>query len=55
MAVFSLALGPRKASTDTFLDDAALELGEHARHLKHRLSGRCSGVEALLMQGINRL
>jgi len=40
----------RKASTDTFLDDAALELGEHAQHLKHRLSGRCSGVEALLMQ-----
>ena len=47
---FSLALGPRKASTDTFLDDAALELGEHAQHLKHRLSGRCSGVEALWMQ-----
>jgi len=26
------------------------KLGEHAQHLKHRLSGRCSGVEALLMQ-----
>ena len=28
----------------------ALELGEHAHHLKHRLAGRCRRVDALLMQ-----
>jgi hypothetical protein len=29
-SVFSLALGPRQASADTFLDDGALEFSEHA-------------------------
>jgi hypothetical protein len=47
---FSFALGPRQASTDSFLDHGALELGKHAHHLKHRLTGRRSGVEPLLMQ-----
>jgi hypothetical protein len=32
------------------LDHGALELGKHTHHLKHRLTGRRSGVEALLMQ-----
>jgi len=47
---FSFALGPRQASTDSFLDRGALELGKHAHHLKHRLTGRRSDVEPLLMQ-----
>jgi hypothetical protein len=40
----------RQARPDALLDDAALELGKHAQHLKHRFPGRCPGVEALLMQ-----
>jgi hypothetical protein len=46
----SLSHGPSQARTDTFPDHAALELGEHARHLEHRLAGRRPCVEALLMQ-----
>jgi hypothetical protein len=46
----SRRLGPRKARTDSFLDHAALELGEHPQHLKHRLAGRRGRVEALLVQ-----
>jgi hypothetical protein len=41
---------PRKPGVDTFLDDAALELGEHAEHLEHRLACAGRGVETLLMQ-----
>ena len=47
---FALALGPRQASTDPFLNHGPLELGKHAHHLKHRLSSRRRRVEALLMQ-----
>ena len=32
------------------MDHGALELGKHAHHPKHRLTGRRSGVEPLLMQ-----
>ena len=45
---FALAL--REPSVDALTDDAALELGEHAKHLKHRLAGGGRGVETLLMQ-----
>jgi hypothetical protein len=38
------------ASTDTFLDHRALELGKHPEHAEHRLPGWRGGVEALLMQ-----
>jgi hypothetical protein len=48
--LFALALGPRKACADSFLDHGALELGEHAHYLKHGLAGRCCGVEPLLVQ-----
>ena len=40
----------RQARSDALLDDAALEFGKHAQHLKHRFPGRCPGVEALLIQ-----
>ena len=43
-------LGPSKSCADSSLNHAALELGKHAQHLKHRFPGRCRGVEALLMQ-----
>ena len=46
----SLALGPGKASADPFLDHGLLKLRENAHHLKHGLSGRRRGVEALLVQ-----
>jgi hypothetical protein len=29
---------------------ARFELGEHAKHLEHRLAGRCGCVETLLVQ-----
>src|SRR5258708_39343348 len=41
---------PRKASVDTITDDAALELGKHAQHLKHRLADGRRGVKALLLK-----
>jgi hypothetical protein len=44
------SLGPRKPGTDSFLDDAALELGKHAQHAEHRLAGRRGRIQALLMQ-----
>src|SRR5262249_59360645 len=47
---FTLTPGPRKASTDSFLNHRPLELGKHAHHLKHRLPAGCRGVEALLPQ-----
>src|SRR5438105_931111 len=47
---FTLAPGARKASTDSFLNHRPLKLGKHAHHLKHRLPGRCRGVEPLLAQ-----
>src|ERR1700730_1937580 len=33
-----LGLRPREPSVDTLPNDAPLELGEHAKHLKHRLA-----------------
>src|SRR4051812_38016530 len=42
--------GPRQPGIHTFADDAALELGEHAKHLKHRLARGGRGIKALLMQ-----
>ena len=47
---FPLATGPRQPSADSFLDHRPLELGEYAHHLKHRLVGRCRGVDPLLVQ-----
>src|SRR5262249_58432448 len=47
----TLTPGPRKASTDSFLNHRPLELGKHAHHLKHRLPGGGGGVEPLLAQG----
>jgi hypothetical protein len=47
---FALAHGPRKPSTDSFPKDRALELGEHAHHLKQRFAGRRPSIEALLVQ-----
>jgi hypothetical protein len=44
----SLALGPRQAGTDPFLNHGALKLGKHAHHLKHGFTRRRRGVEALL-------
>jgi hypothetical protein len=32
------------------VDHGALELGEHAHHLKHGIASRRRGVDALLMQ-----
>jgi hypothetical protein len=48
--LFAVFLGPPKASGDSLLNHRALELGKDAHHLKHRLAGRCGGVEALLVQ-----
>ena len=48
--LFALTLGPRKPSTDSFLNHRALELGEDAHDLKHGLAGWRRGVETLLMQ-----
>src|SRR5215831_19402752 len=48
---FTLALGPRKPGTDSFLKIIRpLELSKHAHHLKHRLPGGGRGVEPLLAQ-----
>jgi hypothetical protein len=38
--LLSFSLGPRQARPDALLDDASLELGEHAQHLEHGLAGR---------------
>jgi hypothetical protein len=46
----ALAARSRQAGLDALDDHRALELGEHAHHLEHRLAGRGAGVEALLMQ-----
>src|SRR4051812_16769672 len=46
----ALRLGPGKSCIHPLPDDAALELGEHAEHLKHRPSRRRAGIERLLMQ-----
>jgi hypothetical protein len=42
--------GTRHARLHPLADHAALELGEHAEHLKHRPPSRRAGVEALLVQ-----
>ena len=47
---FCPALGALKPGTDSLVNNGALELGEHAHHLKHRLACRCPGVEALLVE-----
>src|SRR5262249_30810062 len=39
---FTLTPGPRKPGTDSFLNHRPFELGKHAHHLKHRLTGRRS-------------
>jgi hypothetical protein len=46
----ALGLGPRHAGHHALADDRALELSEDAEHLKHRLTCRRGGIEALLMQ-----
>ncbi len=46
----SVALGPRQARIHPFADHRALELCEHAKHLKHGLASRRGGVESLLVQ-----
>ena len=35
-----VGLCPRQAGHDTFADNGAFKLGEHAEHLKHRAAGR---------------
>ena len=35
---------------NSFPKDRALELGEHAHHLKQRFAGRRPSIEALLVQ-----
>ena len=40
---------PGKPSVPAFPDDATLELGEYAKHLKHCLARGGRGVEALLV------
>ena len=50
LMLLALTDGPAKPSADTFLDDRALELGEDAQHLKHRLTGGYGGIQPLLMQ-----
>jgi hypothetical protein len=42
--------GTRHARLHPLADHAALELGEHAEHLKHRPPSRRAGVQALLVQ-----
>ena len=48
--LFALVPGPRKASTDPFLNHGTLKLGKDTHHLKHGLAGGCRRVEALLVQ-----
>ena len=46
----SLAPCPREPSLDPLDNHRALELGEDAQHLKHRLPGWRAGVDTLLME-----
>jgi hypothetical protein len=46
----TLAPSPREASLDPLDNHRALELGEDAQHLKHRLPGWRAGVDTLLME-----
>jgi hypothetical protein len=48
--LFAFVLGPPKPGADSFCDHGPLKLGEHAHHLKHCLTARRRGVQALLMQ-----
>jgi len=48
--LLSLVPGPPQAGAHPLLDHRSLELGEHAHHPEHRLAGRRSGVEALLVE-----
>src|SRR5215471_14666947 len=47
---FAFVSRPREAGAHTFLDHGALEFGEYAHHLKHRLAGGRRGVNSLLVQ-----
>ena len=49
-AMLAVSLGSSNAGIHPLTDHCALELGEHAHHLKHRLAGRCRRVDSLLMQ-----
>ena len=46
-ALRALLARPSNTSANAFLDNAALELGEHPEHLKQRLSCRCAGIDPL--------
>jgi len=48
--VFSCALARARPALTRSLHHGALELGEDAHHLKHRVPGRRVDIEALLMQ-----
>src|SRR3954447_11921294 len=48
-AMLARRFGPSNARIHPLADHRALELSEHAHHLKHRLAGRRRGVDALLM------
>ena len=43
-------LARARPARNSFLNHGALELGKHAHHLKHRLTGRRRRVEPLLVQ-----
>jgi hypothetical protein len=47
---FALVLGPPKPGADSFCDHRPFKLGKHAHHLKHGLSARRRGVQALLVE-----
>jgi hypothetical protein len=49
-ALGALGPGPCHAGAHPLLDERALKLGERTKHLKHRLTCRRGGIEALLMQ-----
>jgi hypothetical protein len=46
----ALLARPGGAHDNAFLDDRALELGEHAQHLEKRLAGGRAGVDALAIK-----
>jgi hypothetical protein len=46
----SVCFGAFEPRTDTLPDDRPLKFREYAEHLKQRLTGRCGGIETLLMQ-----
>src|SRR5262245_2843423 len=46
----ALRFGALQAGLDSLLNHGALNFREHATHLEQRLTGRRSGIDALLMQ-----